>query len=71
MPSGSWRDPGRNAQRAWLDQMQDAPPKRRKKPKQRERVGSIPDDAKPSREAQRAIDELMRRARGKPDDEEK
>jgi hypothetical protein len=70
VPHGSWRDPGKNAQRAWLDQMQNAPPKRRKKRKRRERVGSIPDDAKPSRDAQRAIDELMRKARSETKDEE-
>ncbi len=73
VPHGSWRDPGRNAQRAWLDQMQDAPPRRRKKKKKkarrRERVGSVPDDAKPSRDAQRAIDDLMRKARGPKDDD--
>ncbi len=74
VPHGSWRDPGRNAQRAWLEQMREASPKRRKKkPRQRERehVGSIPDDAIPSRDAQRAIDKLMRKARGETDEDEK
>lgn len=73
VPSGSWRDAGRNTQRAWLEQMQDAPPKRRRKKKRRERehVGSIPDDAIPSRDAQQAIDKLMKRARGEKDEDEK
>jgi len=73
VPTGSWRDAGRNTQRAWLEHMQDAPPKRRKQRKRRERehVGSIPDDAEPSRDAQQAIDKLMRRARGEKDEDEK
>lgn len=49
VPYGSWRDAGPNAQRAWLDGM---------KKKQ-----TLPD--KPSRSAQRAIDDLLRRATDK------
>lgn len=72
VPSGSWRDAGRNTQRAWLDQMKNAPPKRSKeKRKRREHVGSIPDDTIPSRDAQRAIDDLMRKVRGEKKDDDK
>ncbi len=54
VPYGSWRDDGPNAQRAWLDGM----------------AKKSHGHDKPSREAQRAIDDLLRRATHKESEQD-
>jgi len=71
VPHGSWLDPSPNAQRAWLDRVARKSKAQRPKPKVPVQALSfdIPDDAKPSRDAQRAIDDLLKRAQRRAEEE--